>query len=256
MAFLAVYLPLLGVGYFLVKRWKRTLNRPVETPGPRELDLSPFEAAMMDGSYSPLDAAVAALVQRGCLRFEKQEHRMLQVAGALPDGVPAFERAVYRAVASGPVSFHAVHETLARELDALEAALVARGFLRDTRQQVLYAVLPWGSFLLLLFVGWTRFFFGLSERSGAGGLLWMSLTVGTGAWFVLLGGDYLTPRGAEAQRLLRDKYRALRPPEHGTLPPALSPDQIARVVGLFGVRALDVRTHGALREFLDPPLEE
>jgi uncharacterized protein (TIGR04222 family) len=149
-----------------------------------------------------------------------------------------------------------VHEALARELDALEEALVARGFLRDTRQQVLYAVLPWASFLLLLFVGWTRFFFGLSERSVAGGLLWTSLTVATVAWFLLLGGDYLTPRGAEAQRLLRGKYSALCPTGHGTLPPALSPEHIARVVGLFGVRALDVRTHGALREFLDPPIED
>jgi hypothetical protein len=138
--FLLVYVPFLVILFIVARLWQRALNQPSSEPSSTELMLDPYLVAVLDHRTVAVNAALAALVHAGALRFEDGA---LTVVGEAPANASPFERSVRSAVAREVDGVGDIEEAVDEQLDAMETG--ERG---EHAAEVLAAV-PQGPLLLL-----------------------------------------------------------------------------------------------------------
>jgi len=248
--FLGFYAMFLVAAFIVAWVWKHALNQPAAAPEPPELDLDPYQTAMLEGPDAAVRGAVVALVHGGSLRCEDDE---LRVAAPLPGGAMHLERAVYRSVDEQRSSLGGLREDVEGELRRLEKSLRERGFLRTPEQDERYKSHPWLFFLVALGLGVAKVMVGVSRDRPVGylvGLLFVAFVVGLS---LRLFHSRRTRRGERALALLRLRHEALlhSASAEGSAG-AMRPRELALAAGLFGVGVLSLVHFPALRDYLMP----
>jgi uncharacterized protein (TIGR04222 family) len=250
--FLSAYIPFLGVLLLAAKAWQYSLNQPSEEPRQGELELDPYQVAVLGQREAGVRAAVAALVHAGALRMEGGA---LKVAGPPPARLMPFERAVYDAVA-GPVgTVSELCKVLESRLDGMEEGLRNRGLLMTPEVAERYREYPrWLFFGVGFGLGLMKLVVGMSRARPVGFLLVVFL-VATMLGFALLGSaPRRTKRGDKALAKLRQDNTALRTTASADGAwGAMSTGNVAMAVALFGTGMLVTSGMGDLREYLVPP---
>ncbi|HYO74531.1 MAG TPA: TIGR04222 domain-containing membrane protein, partial [Archangium sp.] len=142
--FLGAYVPFLLVMLFAAKAWQSMLNQPSEEPRPGELELDPYQVAVLERREGGVRAAVAALVHAGALKLEDG---VLKAVAGPPARMLPFERAVYEAVAGSVGEVPELEKKLDGELDRLEEGLRRRGLLMSPEVAERYTKYPKALFL-------------------------------------------------------------------------------------------------------------
>src|SRR6218665_3648594 len=248
--FLGFYAMFLVAAFIVAWVWKHALNQPAAAPEPPELDLDPYQTAMLEGPDAAVRGAVVALVHGGSLRCEDDE---LRVAAPLPGGAMHLERAVYRSVDEQRSSLGGLREDVEGELRRLEKSLRERGFLRTPEQAERYKSQRWLFFLVALGLGVAKVMVGVSRDRPVGylvGLLFVAFVVGLS---LRLFHSRRTRRGERALALLRLRHEALlhSASAEGSAG-AMRPRELALAAGLFGVGVLSLVHFPALRDYLMP----
>ncbi|ATB29993.1 TIGR04222 domain-containing membrane protein [Melittangium boletus] len=248
--FLGFYALFLVAAFLVAWAWKHALNQPAEPPAPFELDLDPYQVAMLEGPDAAVRGAVVALVHGGSLRFEDDA---LRVAAPLPRGAMELERAVYRSVEEQSGTLSELREDVEGELRRLEDSLRGRGFLRDSEQDARYKSYPWLFFLVALGLGVMKVMVGLSRDRPVGylvGLLFVAFVLGLS---LRLFHSRRTRRGERALALLRQRHETLlhSASAEGSAG-AMRPRELALAAGLFGVGVLSIVHFPLLRDYLMP----
>ncbi|WP_306817892.1 TIGR04222 domain-containing membrane protein [Archangium lipolyticum] len=250
--FLLAYVPYLVGMWIAAKLWQRSLNQPSSEPGSTELRLDPYLVAVLDHRRAAVNAALAALVHAGALRFEEGE---LKVEGPPPASASPFERAVHAAVSGKVESVGDIEEAVDEQLDSMEESLSRRGFLMEHEQAVQYRRYPMALFfgaglglgLLKMFVGIVR------DRPVA--FLVLLLAFGAVLGFMTLWSvPRRTRRGDSALKLLRLQNSALSMTSATESAwQTLSASNVAMGVALFGTGMLMTAGMGGLHSYLMPP---
>ncbi|QRN99386.1 TIGR04222 domain-containing membrane protein [Archangium violaceum] len=250
--FLMTYVPYLVVMFIAAKLWQRSLNQPSSEPGIDELRLDPYLVAVLDRRTAAVNAALAALVHAGSLRFEEGE---LKVAGAPPSRASPFERAVHSAVAGEVEGVGDIEEAVDEQLDNLEESLTRRGFLMEYEQATRYRRYPMALFFGAgLGLGLLKLLVGLF-RGRPVGFLVLLLALGAVLGFMTLWSvPRRTRRGDRALKLLRLQNSALSTTSATESAwQSLKASDVALSVALFGTGMLMTSGMGDLRGYLMPP---
>ena len=233
--FLALYSGMLigaASGGFLLRWLFRT---PGGSPPGTAPDLDPYETAYLSGGPdAAVDAALAALVHRGLVRFKPWSHTFEIHQPELATHVGSkFEAGIYRVIETGRTDLMDIRRT-ARPLLEL---LIRR--LRD-----LELVYPPGSFApprtmpallmaLVLLVGLVKITVGLSRGRPVLYLVGLSLLALFGVFLFLNLRLLRTRRGDELLARTRSRNDALRT-SAAAMPTRLAPADVALATGLFG----------------------
>jgi uncharacterized protein (TIGR04222 family) len=250
--FLQAYVPYLVVMFIAAKLWRRALNQSSLEPGSTELRLDPYLVAVLDHRTAAVNAALAALVHAGALRFEDGE---LTVVGSAPANASPFERAVLAAVTREVEGVGDIEEAVDEQLDSMEESLSRRGFLMEHEQATRYRLYPMALFFGAgLGLGVLKLMVGLA-RGRPVGFLVLLLAVGAVAGFMgLWSVPRRTRRGDRALRLLRLQNSALSMTSATESAwQTLSAPNVAMSVALFGTGMLMTAGMGDLRRYLMPP---
>jgi uncharacterized protein (TIGR04222 family) len=248
--FLALYVPLLLVGYVVA----RALGRPPRPPPVDALQLGkrlePYEVALLYGLEQFRDAVAASLVHRGVFRIEGSE---LIASQTPPADLTTLERNVLRASGRQPLSRALLAEALKAEAARLRERLIQKGLLLSEQEKFSSRKLPLLVFGGVLALGFAKLLVGL-WRDRPVGFLFFLLIVGVIGWVSLLKSKRgRTPLGDQVLAALAAEHESLRTTasSEGSLP-TLSPAEVALAVALFGTTALASTQLASLRQYLRP----
>ncbi|OJT25728.1 hypothetical protein BO221_07680 [Archangium sp. Cb G35] len=250
--FLSVYIPFLVLLLLAAKVWQSTLNQPSEEPRPGELELDPYQVAVLERREGGVRAAVAALVHAGALKLEDG---VLKAVAGPPARMLPFERAVYEAVAGSTGDVSELEKKLGRELDGMEEGLRRRGLLMKPEVAEGYTRYPkWLFFGPALGLGLAKMMVGISRDRPVGFLVVLLIFASVVGFGVLGGSPRRTRRGDKALAKLRWDNEALRTTAKadgawGTM----NSGSVAMAVALFGTGLLVSSGMGDLRSYLVPP---
>lgn len=250
--FLSVYIPFLVLLLLAAKAWQSTLNQPSEEPRPGELELDPYQVAVLERREGGVRAAVAALVHAGALKLEDG---VLKAVAGPPARMLPFERAVYEAVAGARGDVSELEKKLGRELDKMEEGLRRRGLLMKPEVAERYVRYPkWLFFGPALGLGLAKMMVGISRDRPVGFLVVLLFFATVVGFWVLGSAPWRTRRGDKALEKLRRDNEALRTTAKadgawGTL----NSGSVAMAVALFGTGMLVSSGLGDLRSYLVPP---
>jgi len=249
--FLAMYVPLLVVGY--VVSWR--LGRPPREPEvePRELGkrLEPFEVALLKGFKTFRDAVVAALVHRQVFHLKGEE---LYPNEKPPTGMTRLEQSLHRAARGRPLSHSEMELLLEDEAAPLREQLIRKGLLVSTAEAHARRRVPSLVFGAVLALGVVKCIVGLVRERPVGLLFLLLIASGMG-WFTLFKMKRgRTPLGDKTLSALASEHEALRTTtsSEGSLP-TLSGAEVGLAVALFGTSALAATQMTPLRTYLQQP---
>ncbi|AKI98937.1 uncharacterized protein (TIGR04222 family) [Archangium gephyra] len=251
--FLEAYLPFGLVMLIAASLWRSLLkwSEPSEEPRPGELELDPYQVAMLERREGGVRAAVAALVHAGALRFESG---VLKAVDGPPLRLLPFERAVYEAVAGGLKEVSQLETKLSRELDRMEEGLRQRGLLLSPEMAERYKYPRFLFYGVALGLGGMKLLVGLWRDKPVGYLVIVILFGMMMGSLLLQGAPRRTKRGDKALAMLRRDNEALRTTAKADGAwGAMSSGSVAMAVALFGTGLLAASGMGDLRDYLVPP---
>lgn len=250
--FLMLYMPLLVVTLVAAYVWRsaRLGSASVDPVDVQQLRRDPYLVAVLRSRTAAVEAALAALVQAGCLRVEGGR---LAVAGPLPEGAAPLERSAYEAVQAGSTRPSTLESVLTPRLESLERELQGQGLLLSAEESAAINRPPLLLVGAVLALGAAKVAVGVVRDRPVAFLVVLLVVCGVFA-LGLRGAHRLSRRGELALRRLQEELRPLRTSlAAGGASSLLGGTDMALAVGLFGAGALAVGGFDELRTLLDPP---
>ncbi|HZI15323.1 MAG TPA: TIGR04222 domain-containing membrane protein [Myxococcus sp.] len=235
-AFLALYIPLFGLSLLagIALRW--WLKHPGAPPGMPPPSVSPYEAALLRGPQSLIEAAMASLFHQGLIRTESGR---LVTADKIPFSAPLIERIVHAAVETGELHRRSVLDRARPAIRQLQGPLVARGWLLDEARSQQARWLPLLPALAVQLLGMAKLLVGMSRDRPVGWLLLLSFFWGVMVLGFLIMAPQRTRLGDTVFNLIRMEHGLSRLSATGPLSASpLSSGHVALVAGLFGLTAV------------------
>ena len=241
LGFFAAAFGMVLAGGLLFRRMQRT---PDDEPTPKELDLHPYEIALLaGGDERAIHASLSALLDRGVLGAVPGEPRLTRLGDAGPDDPPLDRALVQEAVRS--LKRGDLKAAARLSLDGLRGRLVDLGLWVPPSRDRLARAVGGIAVVAAVAVGLSKLFVGLGRARPVLflGLLLIAAAVG-GVWLLFrpLGR---TRRGDRALERLRHEHQrlVLKPGELGG-------EQVPTIAGLFGLAALAGTPADVLRSAL------
>jgi uncharacterized protein (TIGR04222 family) len=251
--FLGVYLALLatatGVGVVL----RRLARPPRGNPDVRFLHLRPVEAAYLaGGEEQAVDAAIASLAHRRLIEVHEGTRQLWGKEVAVPDGLDAMERDLFRMVGRMAVDIDDVRRRAAPATEPLRTRLEELGLLIDRKDAWKSKAVPVLLPVVVLIAGVVRFSAGVQAGRPVGFLfLLLVVTVVVIVGF-LTGIPRRSERGDHALTSLKRRNAALQDTT-AARPERVAPSDLALAVGLFGPGIIAAGPLAPLGRTLKPP---
>jgi uncharacterized protein (TIGR04222 family) len=251
---LLLYVVVLGVGIVVAALLRRALRGPAAESGRELPELSPYEIASLSGGRKwAVDAAIAALVQRGALELDKEAHRLRAPTGT-PSPDDPLERAVFQAVASrrDGATVREVRRDAGHTLSLLEDRLTAEGLRVSPGRKLLVRVLPFATLLAIGLFGFEKLRVGIAREKPIlllGGLL---AVTGLVALVFLAKRIVRSRRGDDVLARLKAEHQALRATAASN-PEALGQNELMLAMCLFGMGVIAIGPLSDVHRMLLPP---
>jgi uncharacterized protein (TIGR04222 family) len=244
--FLLLYVPLLVLTFIGSVALRRRRRLPGGAPLPSDMDLPPYQMALLVGRGAALEAVVASLVHSGALELHDG---VPFLSKPLPKGAHPLEDALHSAVSQGVRDPAGLRRAVESELQREEAALRRRGLLVDPEAFKRHQFQSFLPMALVLALGIVKVGVEM-QHDGPVGLLVLGAAIAS--VIVWSGGESrLSRRGDAVLAALRRTHQALRMSvgSEGAMR-LVSPGNMALTVGLYGTPALASSQLGGLRAYL------
>jgi uncharacterized protein (TIGR04222 family) len=249
---LLFFLTATGVVFGTAAFVRRRLRHPDDEPGPKELDLDPYEAAYLaGGSGAAVNAAAAALYAQGVV--QPGDRGRLRLVGEVPGDLHPLERAVAEAAdgdSSKGVRVPAVRSTAARAADRMGERLKELGLLVGDGAALQGRLFPLLIALSIPLWGLEKIVVGVSRHKPVTILVILTALVTAAALIGFARRPHRSLRGDRALGQLQRRFARLRTP--GTAANAPTPD-LTMGVALFGTAILADGSMADLHKTLAPP---
>lgn len=256
--FLGLYVVLAAAAFPIGALLRVMASGPSGRPDEHDLDLDPYEVAYVAGGEElVVNAAVASLVNGGCLEVDSLARTVNRVNARSPDVHP-LEAAVFDVVDPDKATTVATLRSRV-SLKALESAVrpIQRQLVLDESRAINVRILTTTPLFLVLVLGIAKAFVGVSRGRPIGTLVILGVFSA-----VLIAGLYAwkpqrTGRGNAALAVLRSRNAALgNTASYGAW--RLASSDLVLAIGLFGMGVLASATGSlaSLGKALKPPPQQ
>jgi uncharacterized protein (TIGR04222 family) len=237
------------------------LRQLLRGPGDSGVDLGkggalhPAEVAYLAGGpKAAIDAATAALVQRGVLMVTKTTRYLQPTGGPVPQDLHPLEKAVFSAVSGeGGKAVGALRRDVKTAAEQLTLRLQSLDLSPPPERRLLIRVVPMLVMLAVLLVGVLKISVGVGRHRPVGFLVFLCIVTGIVAVAFAAAPAFRTRKGAAFLRRLREVNAPLRTTALHAPTGQLAPADLALAFALFGPAMLVYGPAEDLRQALLPP---
>ncbi|MDB6025570.1 MAG: hypothetical protein JWM68_1793 [Verrucomicrobiales bacterium] len=234
-------------GAATVLRWKS--REPGELESEDYSTMDPYSMAFLNGGrILAVNSAIANLIERKVIRADASD-RKLYLVSSLPDDAPPLEKALVASIGSGETIAN-VRAAAKPVVTAMMQQLQNHGLIVSDEQA---SKAQWTATLLALvpvLLGIVKIGVGLSRGKPVLFLLIGCAVAAVAAFIAFARRPHRSRRGDVALELLKASYRKLENLKWH--PGALTPEQLAMGIGLFGMTALAGTAMADLQTTLRP----
>jgi len=248
--FLKLYAALAPLSFAAAWVLRTALRAPAGEPAPRQLDLDPYDiACLANGRTGAIDAAIAALVQRGTVTLAKPATRLL-IHDITPTRLHPLEHLVYSVAQKHDGDVREIRASI--DADRPMHRLVQRDLVLSDGQFLVARVLPLCPPLAVLCLGIAKIFVGLSRNRPVEFLVLLCIATAAGATALFAKTSHRTRKGDRALQMLRDANTALESTARHSAN-TLAAEDLVIAIALFGPAILSTGPLGELHRLLYPP---